>query len=109
MWLIAASASSKLEIWKKALCVFDDPELILRCFWSVLLHMLENCSPVWMSAAASHLRLLDLFVLKAVRLSDGLVVCYLQHRHRVAVLCMFNKICRNPNHALRSIASGSRL
>ena len=37
--------------------------------------VLEYCSPVWMSAAASHLALLDRVVSKEVGLSDGLVVC----------------------------------
>ena len=51
--------------------------------------MLEFCSPVWMSAAASHLGLLDRVVSNAIRISDGLVVCDLEHRRRVAALCMF--------------------
>ena len=43
-------------------------------------------------------------VSKAVRLSDGLVVCDLEHRRRVAALCMFYKIHRNPlyNYALEA-------
>ena len=65
--------------------------------------MLEYCSPVWMSAAASHLGVLDRVVSKAVRLSDGLVVCDLEHRRRVAALCMFYKIRCNPNHALEAV------
>ena len=31
---MAASASSKLGLMRKTLCLFDDPVLILRCFWS---------------------------------------------------------------------------
>ena len=31
---IAASVSSKLGIMRKALCIFCDPVLILKCFWS---------------------------------------------------------------------------
>ena len=42
-----------------------------------------------MAAAASRLGLHDRVVLKKVRLSDGLVVCDLGHRRRVAALCMF--------------------
>ena len=61
--------------------------------------MLEYCSPVWMSEAVSHLGLPDRVVSKAVRLSDGLVVCDLRHRRHVAVLCIFYRIRRNPNHA----------
>ena len=62
--------------------------------------MFEYCSPVWMSAAASHLGLLDRVVSKAVRLSDGMVVRVLKYRCRVITLCMFYKIYCNPNHAL---------
>ena len=52
---------------------------------------LEYCSPVWMSAASSHLCLLDHVVSKAVRLTDGLIVCDLKHRRRVIALCMFTR------------------
>ena len=51
---------------------------------SFLLPLLEYYSPVWMSDAASHLGLLDRVLSKAVRLSDGLVICDLKHRCRVA-------------------------
>ena len=64
--------------------------------------MLEYCSPVWMSAASSHLGLLDCVVSKAVKHSDGLVMCDLKHGHRVAALCMFYKIYCNPNYALEA-------
>ena len=56
---MAASASSKLGIMRKELCLFSDPVLVLRCLWSFLLPVLEYCSPVCMSAAASHFGLLD--------------------------------------------------
>ena len=52
-----------------------------------------------MSVASSYLGLLDRVVSKAVRLIDGLVVCDLEHRRRVAAFCMFHKIYCNPNHA----------
>ena len=64
--------------------------------------MLEYCSSVWMSAAASYLRLLDCVVSKVVRLSDGLVGCNLEQRRRVTALHMFHKIYRNPNHTLEA-------
>ena len=91
---------SKLGTMRKALCLFDDLVLILSCVWSFLLLVLEYCSYAWMSAAASYLCLLDRVVSKAVKLSDGLVVCNLEHRRRVAALCMFHKISCNPNNAL---------
>ena len=64
--------------------------------------MFEYCSLAWMSAATSYLGLLDRVVLKAVRLSDGLVVCELVHRRHVAALCMYYNIYCNHNHALEA-------
>ena len=55
-----------------------------------------------MSAAASHLGLLDRVVPKAVRHSDGLVACDFEHRRRVAALCLFYKIRGNAHHALEA-------
>ena len=57
---------------------------------------------VWMSAAASHLGLLDRVVSKSVKLSDGLVVCDLENRRSVSALCMFYKIYCNSDHALEA-------
>ena len=74
--LITASVFSKLGIIHiRVLFLFADAVLVLRCFWSFLLPVLEYCSPVWMSAAASHLGLLDCLISKAVRLGDDFVVC----------------------------------
>ena len=70
--LIAAYASSKLGNMRKALCLFGDPVLVSRCFWSFLLPVFKYCCLVWMSATAS-LRLFDCVVSKIMRLSDGLV------------------------------------
>ena len=100
IWSIAASASGKLGIIRKALCLFGDPVLVLRCFWSFLFLVLEYCSSIWMSAASFHLGLLDCVVSKAVRLMDRLVLCNLEHRRRFAALRMFYKIYCNHNHAL---------
>ena len=90
---------------RMAFCLFGDPILVCRRFRSFLLPMLEYCSPVCMSAAVSHLRLLDHLVSKAIRLNDGHVVCDLEHKRRVGVLRMFYKIRCNLNHAVESAAS----
>ena len=72
---IAASASSKLGIVRKALYFFRDPVLVLRCFWCFLLAVLEYFPPVRMITKASHLGILETAVSNAVRLSAGLVTC----------------------------------
>ena len=56
---IVASASSKLGIMRKALCLFGELVMVLRWFWRFLFLMFEFCSSVWMSAAVSHPGLLD--------------------------------------------------
>ena len=95
--------SNKLGIITNTLCLFGDPDLVPMCFWSFLLQVSEYCSSVWKSAAVSHLSLLDCVVSKAVRLSNGLVVCDLEHTRRVAALSMFYTIYCDPNHALEAV------
>ena len=66
--LLAASAFSKLGIIRKALCLFGDPVLVMRCFKRILLPMLLYCSSELKSDVASHLRLFHQSVSKAMNL-----------------------------------------
>ena len=66
---VASAAASKLGILRKTLSVFQDPSLVVKCFWSFLLPVLEYCSVVWRSAADGLLRLLDRVVRAALSLS----------------------------------------
>ena len=95
---VASAASSRVGILRRTKSVFQDPALIVRCFWSFLLPILEYCSPVWRSAAATHLHLLDRVVNRASALSAGSVVCNLWHRRAVASLCMFYRIRDSIGH-----------
>ena len=72
---IAASASMKVGILRKTMSVFPDVAVVAKCFWAFILTVLEYCSPVWMSAATSHLSLLDRVVSQVGRLSGGSVSC----------------------------------
>ena len=81
---IAASASTRVGILRKTMSVFRDVAIVAKCFWAFILPVLECCSPVWMSAAASHLSLLDRVVSQVRRLSGGSVSCDLWHRCKVA-------------------------
>ena len=72
--------------------VFRDVAVVAKCFWAFILPVLEYCSPVWMSAATSHLSLLDRVVSQVSRLSSGNVSCDLWHRRKVASLSVFFKI-----------------
>ena len=97
---VAASAAQRLGIMRRANRIFGDRSLVVRCFWSFLLPVLEYCSPVWGSASVTHLRLLDRVVHGAAGLSEGGVVCDLHHRRSVASLCMFYKVIHNDAHPL---------
>ena len=52
--------------------VFRDVTVVAKCFWAFILPVLEYCSTVWMSAATSHLSLLDRIVSQVGRFSGGI-------------------------------------
>ena len=101
---IAASASMRVGILRKTMSVFRDVTVVAKCFWAFILPVLEYCSPVWMSAATSHLSLLDRVVSQVGRLSGGSVSCDLWHRRRVASLsAFFFKIDSLVDHPVRGL------
>ena len=100
---IAASASRRVGILRKTMSVFRDVAAVAKCFWAFILPVLEYCSPVWMSAATSHLLLLDRVVRQVSRLSDGSVSCDLWHRRKVASLCVLFKIDSLFDHPMRGL------
>ena len=51
--------ASRHGILRKPWQVFHDRLLLGRCFMGFVLPILEYCSPVWCSAADTHLKLLD--------------------------------------------------
>ena len=100
---IAASASMRVGILRKTMSVFRDVTVVAKCFWAFILPVLEYCSPVWMSAATSHLSLLDRVVSQVGRLSGGSVSCDLWHRRRVASLSAFFNIDSLVDHPVRGL------
>ena len=68
---------------------------------SFILPCLEYCSPVWSSAADSHLKLLDRNLRACKFLIPNLTIS-LQHRRFISSLCMLYKIFHNPSHPLHS-------
>ena len=58
---------------------------------------------IWMSAATSHLSLLDRVVSQVSRLSGGSVSCDLWHRRKVASLSAFFKIDSLVDHPVRGL------
>ena len=65
----AASAAMRVGILRNTMSVFRDVTVVAKCFWAFILPVLEYCSPVWMSAANSHMSLLDRVVSQVSRLS----------------------------------------
>ena len=76
--------------------MFHDRSLLERCFRGFFLPVLEYCLEY--SAADTHIELLDRVVRGARFLS--VFECGIAHRRSVAVLCMLDKIRRNPMNPL---------
>ena len=85
---IAASASMRVGILRKTMSVIRDVAVVAKCFWAVILPVLEYCSPAWMSSATSHLSLLDRVASQVSRLCGGSVSCDLRHRQSGISKCL---------------------
>ena len=83
--------------------VFRDLAVVAKCFLAFIHPVLEYSSPVWMSAATSHLSLLDRVVGQVSRLIGVSVSCDLWHRRKVASLCFFCKIDSLVDHPVRGL------
>ena len=100
---IDASASRRVGTLRKTMSVFRDVAVVANCFWAFILPVLEYCSPVWMSAATSHLSLLDRVVSQFSRLSSRTVSCDIWHRRKVSFLFVFFKIDSLVDHSVRGL------
>ena len=89
--------------------MFVDHRLLIRYFLCFVLPILEYGSPVWGSAASSHLKLLDRVVRSARFISGDGVICDLEHRRDVAASCMLYKIWSNHRHPLYEMLPGPRV
>ena len=89
---IVSRSSQKIGLMRRAWRVFGSVDVLRRCFSCFVLPLLEYCSPVWLSAADCHLRLLDGVVRRAAFMLEGIVPCNLSHRRGVAALCVLFKI-----------------
>ena len=94
---LVSSVAQKICLLRKSFKVFGDQLILQKCFNFFILPCVEYCSPVWCSAADSHLGLLDRN-LNAIRfLIHGLSVD-LRHQHSISSLCMLFKIFHTPKH-----------
>ena len=81
--------------------IFNDQSILRKCFYSFILPCFEYCSPVWSSAADSHLRLLDRNLNACKFLIPDLIID-LWHRRSISSLCMLYNFFHNPEHPLHS-------
>ena len=97
---ITSIVSQKIGILRKCWQTFREDGLVLKCFYAFILPFFEYCSVVWMSAAPTHLNMLHRVFTSATFLMRGNIS--LDHRRRVAALCILLKICNNPEHPVHS-------
>ena len=97
---LASRVASKIGILRRVRSVFQDAEVVTRCFYTFVLPILEYCSPVWGSAATCHLNLLERLVRRACEVCGVDSLVDLVHRRRVAQLCVFYKLFGNVDHLL---------
>ena len=76
--------------------------VLLRCYFAMVLPILEYCSPVRGSADECYLQLLELHVYSVGRLCPDKSFLSLCHRRRVAGLKMLYKVNSNCNYCLFS-------
>ena len=100
---VSANAARKLGIVRKASYIFHNDSTNLTCFRSFVLPLLEYCSPVWMSAAARDLSLLDKVVRGGRFLFPDSKNYDLDHRRMISCLSVFHKLYFNRDLPLSSI------
>lgn len=96
-----SKSAQKLGIMRTAWGVFGNHSLLLRCFNSFVLLIMNNCSPIWSFVADCHLKLLDRIVSYAYFLAGS----SLSHRRSLASLCIIFKFKSNAVHPLVSATS----
>ena len=96
---MSRAISPKLGILRKCKKVFENDDILRKSFFSFILPHFEYCSAVWLSAADTHLRLLDRsfnsvkFLLTDLDLDIG-------HRRDIGALSILYKIVNDSSHPL---------
>ena len=94
---IASSIAQKVGIMRKCRVIYDSDLILKKCFFSFILPYFEYCAPVWLSAAESHLKLLDRSFNMVKFLLPDLTI-NLSHRRIVGALSVFFKIINKDSH-----------
>ena len=92
---VSANAARKLGVVRKASYIYDDQGVNTTCFRSFVLPLLEYCSPIWMSASARGLSLLDRVARGGRFLFPDNCSYDLAHRRVVSCLSIFHKFYFN--------------
>ena len=96
---LASSVSCKVGLLRKCSRIYSSDDIVRNCFYSFILPHFEYCHSVWISAAESHLKLLDRTFNQIKFLLPNLEI-NLRHRRLVGSLSYFFKIMSNSNHPL---------
>ena len=96
---LSSSVAQKTGLLRKCFKTFGNREALTRSFFAFILPCFEYCSPVWSSAALSHLRLLDR-AFNGIRFFIPDLSINLHERREVASLVFFFKIFNNNNHPM---------
>ena len=99
---MSSSIAQKTGILRKSFKIFGEQSILRNCFNSFILPIFEYCSPVWCSAAVSHLKLLDRN-LNAIKFLIPDLEIDLWHRRAVSSLCMLYKIFHNKDHPVYTL------
>lgn len=102
---VSSSIAQKIGLLRKSFKIFGDQSILKKCFNSFILPCFEYCSPVWSSAADSHLNLLDRN-LRSIKFLIPDLDINLWHRRSISSLCMLHKIFHNSDHPLHSDLPG---
>ena len=98
--VMSSSLAQKGGILRKCYKFFQDVEIVSRTFYAFILPCFEYCSPIWMSAAPSHLRLL-VRSLNSMRFIVPNVTLCLDSRRETSALSTLFKIFKNPQHPMK--------
>ena len=85
---------------------FADTSVLLRCYFALVVPILEYCSPVWGLAAECHLQLLERQVYSVARFCPDQSFLSLCPRRRVAGLSMLYQVNSNSTLSVQRASIG---
>ena len=100
--LLSSSIAQKTGLLRKCFRTFACDATVIKSFYAFILPHFEYCAPVWMSAANSHLKLLDR-ALNSIKYISPALSLDLDLRRHVGALSLFFKIVNNTQHPLHKV------